>query len=195
MGILIAVVTLDSQRRAIESRKRLDAVDAESFRMADDFRQRLRSANDQFRRYASVNDDPAWTGFLKAKGELRHWIEDQGPKLTDEGEKQRLEAMFSDLTNYEKFADDLHQRMETVNEPGASLTEYNGFLERSRRLLDAGESLTRAHFESRQPMLAHARQTMAHLRYLVLALVSLLFIFGVALVAGIYLYLIAPLRV
>jgi signal transduction histidine kinase len=195
MGILIAVVTVDSQRRSIESRKLMDAVDTETFRMTDDFRQRLRAANDQMRRYASVNDDPAWDRFLKARQQLRQWIEDQRPKVTEDREQKLLGDMLLAFASYEKKAEELHTRMEAVNEPGASLTEYNGFFEQSRRLLDAGEALTRAHFESRQPILAHARQTMARLRYSILGLVGLLFVFGAALVVGVYKYLIAPLRV
>jgi signal transduction histidine kinase len=96
---------------------------------------------------------------------------------------------------YGRRADDLHTRMESAKEPGASLAEYNGFLEQSRRFMDLGEQLARAHYESRNPMLAQAGQTLTYFRVAVLVLVALLFVFGGALGLGVYRSLIAPLQV
>ena len=195
MGVLIALITLDSQRRAGESRRRLDQVDAESFRIADLFKEKLRHANDHMRRYATAHDDLAWRQFLEASKALEGWIAKEISLLPTAHEHNALKDMVAAYTVYEQRAQDLHRRMEAVNEPSASLAEYNSFFEQSRRLNDLGEQLARAHYESRNPMLAHARQTLARLRYLVLALVGLLFVFSAALAAGVYLYLIAPLRV
>ena len=85
--------------------------------------------------------------------------------------------------------------MEASHQAGASLAEYSGFLEQSRRLWDLGQDFARAHFESRNQVLARATQTLRRLRFLVLGLVALLFAFAAALAGLSYRDLIAPLRI
>ena len=85
--------------------------------------------------------------------------------------------------------------MEATGESSASLAEYNGFFEQSRRLFDLGVDLARVHYESRNEVLAQANRTLTQLRLSVLGLVGLLFLFGLALAARVYRDIIAPLRV
>ena len=58
-----------------------------------------------------------------------------------------------------------------------------------------GQDFARAHFDSRNLVLAHTGQTLKRLRLLVLVLVALLFAFGAALAGVSYRDLIAPLRI
>jgi signal transduction histidine kinase len=58
-----------------------------------------------------------------------------------------------------------------------------------------GQDFARAHFESRNQVLAQTTQTLRRLRFLVLGLVVLLFAFGAALAGVSYRDLIAPLRI
>jgi signal transduction histidine kinase len=85
--------------------------------------------------------------------------------------------------------------METADESSASLAEYNEFFVQARRLYDLGLELARIHYESRNEVLAHAGQTLTRLRYSVLGLVGLLFVFGLALAVRVYQDIIAPLQV
>jgi signal transduction histidine kinase len=181
--------------QASQARARLQQVDAESFRISDLFREKLRYANDQMRRYASANQDAGWEEFLKANQVLKLWIAQQISALSTDREQKLLKQMMVAAETYGRRADDLHTRMESAKEPGASLAEYNGFLEQSRRFMDLGEQLARAHYESRNPMLAQAGQTLTYFRVAVLVLVALLFVFGGALGLGVYRNLIAPLQV
>jgi signal transduction histidine kinase len=194
-GALIVVVTLTSQRQAEEAKTRLGQVDLESFRIADGFKEKLRFANDKMRRYASVRDPAAWEDFLKASEGLQSWIEEQTSILAISHERDLLNQMRTAREGYLKKAQDVHQMMETSNEPGASLAEYNGFQEQARRFLDLGQALGRAHYESRNDMLAHAIRTFTQLRLSVLGLVALLFVFATMLAMMVYRQLIAPLRV
>jgi len=97
--------------------------------------------------------------------------------------------------DYLQKAKDVHQSMELSHQSGALLAEYNGFQDQARRFYDLGQELARAHYESRNEMLAHAIRTFTQLRLSVLALVALLFVFGTILAMLVYRHLIAPLRV
>jgi len=195
MGALIAVVTLTSQRQAEDAKARLGQVYIESFRIADLFKDRLRLANDKMRRYASVRDSVAWDEFLKATEELQTWIESQSPNLVTAREKSLLKQMDGARESYLQKAKDVHQRIEATQEAGASLIEYNGFQDQARHFYDLGQELARAHYESRNDVLAHVNQTFTQLRISVLTLVALLFVFGTMLAMLVYRHLIAPLRV
>src|ERR1039458_551182 len=75
LGVLIVAVTLTSQRQAVEARARLGQVDLESMRIADRFKDKLRYASDQMRRYSSGRDPALWTEFVKASEDLKMCID------------------------------------------------------------------------------------------------------------------------
>ncbi len=195
MGALIAAVTLTSQRQAEGAKSRLGQVDVESFRIADLFKEKLRLANDKMRRYASARDSAAWDDFLKASEGLQTWIDSQIPNLTTPREKGLLKQMTAAHEIYQQKAKDVHQLMEASHESGASLAEYNGFQDQARRFYDLGQELARAHYEIRNDVLTQANRTFTQLRYSVLGLLGLLFVFGTMLAILVYRHLIAPLRV
>lgn len=195
MGALIVLVTLSSEKRAEDVRARLGQVDLESFQIADRFKDTLRHANERMRRYASANDPAAWTEFLQAADELKSWIERQAAKTSTGRELTILKRMRPVCESFVLTARELHAQMQAADEAGASLAQYGGFTEQSRRLWDLGQDFARAHFDSRNLVLAHTAQTLKRLRFLVLALVALLFAFGAALAGVSYRDLIAPLRV
>src|ERR1035438_5730213 len=101
----------------------------------------------------------------------------QAPKLAPGLEQEVAKQMGAAYTIYIQKAKDLHDRMETADESSASLAEYNEFFVQARRLYDLGLELARIHYESRNEVLAHAGQTLTRLRYSVLGLVGLLFVF------------------
>jgi signal transduction histidine kinase len=195
MGALIAVVTQSSQRQAEDAKARLGQVDLESFRIADLFKDKLRLANDSMRRYATARAPVAWEEFLKASEGLQTWIQSQAPNLVTPREKELLAKMGAAQELYLQNANHVHRLMEDSAESGASLAEYNGFQDQARHFYDLGQELARAHYEVRNDVLAQANRTFTHLRYSVLGLLGLLFVFGTMLAILVYRQLIAPLRV
>ena len=195
VGVLIAVIMLALQQKAVATRARLGEVDLESFRIADAFKEKLRRANDQMRRHSTSEDPAAWDEFLKASDELEAWIERQKSSLTAEPEQELLKRMASAHHDYLQKARDLHGKMVADRIVGASLAEFNGFLDQARHSMDLSQELSRTHYESRNALLAHTTRTLTELRMSVLGLLGLLFLFAGALAAGVYKYLIAPLRV
>jgi signal transduction histidine kinase len=65
----------------------------------------------------------------------------------------------------------------------------------SQRLFDLGQALARAHYRSRNQLLAYANQRLTQMRLMTLGLLGLLFLFGAALALVAYRDLVAPLRV
>jgi signal transduction histidine kinase len=195
LGALIVVVTLNSQQQAEETRARLGQVDLESMRIADRFKDKLRYANDQMRRYSSGRDPAVWAEFLTAGDGLKSWINTQPPNLSPGLEQEVVKQMGASYAIYLQKARELHDRMEKTGESSASMAEYNGFFEQSRHLYDLGVELGRIHYETRNEVLAQANRTLTRLRLSVLGLVALLFLFGLALAVRVYRDIIAPLQV
>jgi signal transduction histidine kinase len=173
----------------------LGEVDLESFRIADAFKEKLRHANDQMRRHSTTEDPAAWDEFLKASDELKTWIEDKASSLTADREQELLRQMAATHRDYMQKAAELHARMVSDRVLGATVAEFNGFLEQGRRFMDLSQELGRTHYETRNDILAQTNRTLTELRMSVLGLLALLFLFGGALAAGVYSYLIAPLRI
>jgi signal transduction histidine kinase len=195
MGAAIVVLIVDTERRANVTRAQLGEMDLESFQIADRFKEKLRQANDQLRRYGSADDHAAWNEFLEACQELKSWIGQQAPHLNTDEEHEALKRIQSAYKIYMQRAQELHARIEGAHEAAASLAEYNGFFEESRRFLDLGQDLARAHFDYRNQVLARATRTITELRWSAIGSLGLLFLFGLGLAGVVYRDLIAPLRV
>src|SRR5580692_1700714 len=98
MGVLIVLVTLNSERQAAETSARLGEVDTESFRIADRFRDKLRYTNDRMRNYATAREPMMWQEFLASTDDLHGWIRAQELQLTADPEKavlKQIEGAFS----------------------------------------------------------------------------------------------------
>jgi signal transduction histidine kinase len=195
MGALIVIVTLSSQQMAEEARNHLGQVDLESMRISDRFKDKVRFANDQMHRFTIARDNAAWDDFVKAVEDIKDWVRGQAPALTTPLEREILRKMESACDSYTQYAKGIKARMARTGEASASIPEYDGFLQQTRLLRDLGLDLARVHYESRNEVLAEANRTLTQLRLSVLGLVGLLFLFAIALSAGVYRHMIAPLRV
>jgi signal transduction histidine kinase len=195
MGAMIVWVTVVSETRVQAGRARLNQLDSESFQIAEQFKDRLREVNDKMRRYASFGESAVWQDFQRSSQEFKQWIRDSAPRLSTGRERALIEQMNSAYETYMQRARDLHVLMDVPGRSGASLAEYNAFSDQSRRLLDLGQNLARAHYESRTQLVVQANETLTQLRFAVFSLVGLLFLFSLALAAVVYRDLIAPLRV
>jgi signal transduction histidine kinase len=194
MGVLIVLITLNSQKEAEELRARLSAVDSESFNISEQFKDRLREIN-TLRLREVIDHNPAeWEQFLKASHELDLWMGEQAPKLTTQPEKDVLHQAKGAFDDYLKSAQILHAESPEETGKSEAVMEFN-FRSKSQHLFDLGQSLAKAHFESRNQLLSHANETLGRLRLLVLSLTGFIFIFGLALAGFVYRDMIVPLRV
>ena len=195
MGLLIALITVKSQRQAAELRTRLTQVDSESFRIADQFRDFLRALNSSLYRYGSRRDPAEQSSFAKASDDLNRWIDTQQPRLTTEREKDLMHQIDAAYDVYLAAAQQLQVRLQSSGRQSATIEDYAGMMKESQHLFDLGQSLARAHYESRGALLAQANQSITGLRVLVLISLGCLFLFGGLLAAVVYRDMIAPLRV
>ena len=192
MGVMIVLITLSSQREANELRARLSTVDAESFGISEHFKDRLREVN-LLRLRDAIDHDPAlWPQFLKASHDLEDWLDQQAPHLRTEHEKEVLRQARAAFEDYLQTAQGLHARPQ--QQQSEAVLEFN-FRSKSQHLFDLGQTLAKAHYDSRNQLLLHANQTLTRLRLLVLGLIAFLFVFGLALAAFVYRDMIVPLRV
>ncbi len=194
LGLLIFLATLNSQRESAELGARLSQVDEESFRIADDFRDSQRELNNLMQRYGTEHDPALWEQFLAGGQKLSAWIDDQKPKLTTQAEKDTLQQLGIAFNDYLQAARDLQPRIQALGTQSATLADFTPLRMASQRLADLGLTLGKTHYALRQQMLAHAGQTLKHLRWSVFGSLGLLFLFGVALAAVVYRDMIAPLR-
>jgi signal transduction histidine kinase len=195
MGVLILLATLNSQRQASELHDRLSRVDFESFRIADQFRDSLRELNNTMQRYGTDHDPAVWNEFLEASHKLDGWIDEQKPRLTTQREKDALQQIGVAYADYRRAARDLQAKIQSLGQQSTTLADFSPLRTASQHLSDLGQTLGKAHYDSRMQLLAHANQTLMQLRWLVLGSLGLLFMFGLALAGVVYREMIAPLRV
>jgi signal transduction histidine kinase len=141
------------------------------------------------------HDPEAWRQFLNASHDLDSWLDQQEPKLTTSRELELLRQVKNAYGEYLSASQQIYQREQTNRAPADALAEFASSRTQSQHLFDLGQSLARAHYESRDRVLARANATLGQLRQSVLALVALLFLFGIALALLAYRDLIVPLRV
>jgi len=195
MGVLIALATVLSQKQSGELRAQLKVVDSESASISEHFKDSLREVN-TIRLHYTMDRDPAeWQQFLKASHELDAWLDQQTTKLTTSREKDVLRQVKSAYEEYLDVSREIYQRQQTNHTPESVLADFSNSRAQSQHLFDLGQALAKAHYELRDNVLARANSTLTQLRQSVLALVVLLFLFGLALALLAYRDLIVPLRV
>src|SRR5665213_1222095 len=194
MGALIAFAIIKSQGQGRDLRARLGNVDSERDEIAAHFKDALREVNNARFQYAIGRDPVVWRQFLQASADLKTWIDAQAPRLTTQGEKDALAQVQSAYDDYLTQAKKIGSTAAPVG-PADSLAAIAQDRAESQRLFDLGQALARAHYQSRNQLLAYANQRLTQMRLMMLALLGLLFLFGAALAIVAYRELIAPLRV
>jgi signal transduction histidine kinase len=195
MGALIVLAILLSERQAGELRAQLNAVDSESFGLSEHFKDALRDVNNIRFRYTTSGGAQAWNQFLDSSRDLDNWLDRQTNNLNTASEQAALRQAKSAYDDYIAAAQKLHDRAPANRQPAEKLDELSQTRAQSQHVFDLGQALARAHYESRNEVLARANHTLTQLRYLMLALLALLFVFGATLVVLAYRDMILPLRV
>jgi len=194
MGILIVYFTLSSQREANELRARLSILDSESFGFSDQFKGRLREVNTMRLREAIDHDPATWDQYLKASRDLQSWLIQEEPKLNTKPEQDLLHETQAAFQDYTQTVQKLHKPAPEDSRESEAETEM-GIRAKSQHLSDLGQSLAKAHYDSRNQLLVHANGTLSRLRSLILSLLGLIFVFGLGLAAMAYRDLVVPLQV
>jgi len=195
MGVLIALAIVLSQKKAGELRVQLNAVDSESFGISEHFKDSLREVNNIRLRYTMDRTPASWQRFMDASRQLDEWLDQQAPHLTTRHETDVLRQVKNAYDDYLAAARRLYERDQASRAPADALADFTNSRAQSQHVFDLGQTLARAHYESRNQVLAEANETLSQLRRLVLALLALLFLFGLALAVVAYRDLIVPLRV
>lgn len=193
-GVAIAGILWNFQRQTQAVRAKLANIDTESGEIAAQFKDRFREITNARLQYAVSHDQATWQHFLEATQTLAQWIDVRGQRLTTAEERDILAQVKAALDDYRRTIGQIPGEPNAAA-GGDSLAAYTRVRSESHRLFDLGESLASAHFRSRNQLLGETRLRLDDLRWSVLGLLGLLFVFGVALAAVAYRDMIAPLRV
>ena len=191
VGAAIVWIMINFQRQGRELQARLNNVDAETGEIAAQFKDSLRLVSNTRLHYTISHDPAVWREFLNASRELSLWLDLQAMKLRTQSEKDALGRVRS---AYEEYLRHVVATPASPSSGGELLGEFTRARTESQHLFDLGAELASAHYQSRNQLLAEARQRLGGLQSLVLVLLALLFAFGIALAAVAYRDLIAPLR-
>jgi signal transduction histidine kinase len=195
MGLLIVVAIVLSQRKADKLRADLKTVDSESFSIAEHFKDSLREVNNIRFRYAIEHDADSWAQFLSVSRQLDGWLDQQAPLLTTSQEKEALRQVKSAYDDYLTASRQMYSRDQRKSPPAEVLADLSSSRGQSQHVFDLGEALARAHYESRNQLVGSANSTLGQLRWLIVALLALLFLLGAALAVMAYRDMVVPLRV
>jgi signal transduction histidine kinase len=190
----IAFLVYQLQRESADLRKRLEQVDSESFRIADQFRDLLRGLNDSLYHYGRSHVQPDVPAFNGASHELDLWIDAQKPKLSSPKERAIMENIDHAYDDYMAAARKLLVRLEEIGEASATIDEYTDLRKESARLFELGQELSREHLASKEQLVESVENATSRMGSLLL--VSLGLLFACALVLGLVVYrdMVVPLR-
>ena len=195
MGLGIVVLTAKMEWQSEALRAQLEKLkDPDSFRIADEFANSLWKINESLFRYGRSHTPPDFESFKKASEELNVWIGAQDPKLRSMAEKDAMKEIHKAYGDYLRVARQLLDRLQNLGDASATIDEYDGLREESRHLVELGQNLAKAHFESKSQLMVSEDETLTELRVLVLFSLCLLFVFGVILAWLVYRDMILPLR-
>lgn len=192
MGVLIAFVTLNSQRQSADLRSKLNEVEAQSFGMAEHFKDVLRESSDKLTRYRTTGDETAWRDVLKSNDELNGWMQAQIASPITPREREILQQMSARYADYLQLVGGVRQKILASGPEGSAAPEK--LSQTRRKLFDLGQELSQAHLDLRKQLLAEAHQMVWRLRLTILGALALLFLSGVGLAIFVYRDMIRPLQ-
>ncbi len=210
LGFLVAAIVLvagltvwgvqHSWRRIHELERKLTSSHLESFRLADDFQQRLLSLNNSMLRYAARREQRMWTEFEQASVQLDRWIDQYDPRVNSASKltTDRERELFKQLNNaYDGYLAASRQ-VQTNQQPALVSTQgfaqLNDFERQAERLLQLGLQLADAHRAAEESFLGDANRSFSNLRVFLFAAVALMLALVAALGVIVFRDQIAPLR-
>ncbi len=195
---LMAGLTLwgmqDSWRRIAQLERKLTASQLGSFRLAEEFQQRLHTQGELLLRYTARRSPATWTQFQAASSQLDQWIGEQIAKHPNPRELDLFHQLNTAYADYLAAA----AQVQTNGQPAGITAEAFTQLEHVERTEDQlhqlGLQLAGMHREAEALFLADANHTLANLR--VFLFIGVVLLLALVAVLGVILYrdLIAPLR-
>lgn len=173
----------------------LTSTSLESFRLAEEFQQRLVRLNNSMHHYATRRDPAAWKEFEAASNLLDRWMDEPKFNLTSDPERKLFTQLNQAYDEYQNVARRLHASVESPSTLATNIVLIDGFEQSERQLLELGTLLAKAHRDAEQSFLEKANTSLGHLRMFLFASVGVLLCLTGGLGWVIYLDFIAPLRV
>lgn len=210
LGFLVAAIVLvasltvwavqHSWRRIHELERKLTSDHFESFRLADDFQQRLLNLNNNMMRYAARRDQVMWVAFEQASTNLDRWIDqyetrlNKNTRLATDRERELFRQLNDAYDDYLTAGRQVRTNQQPALISAEVFTQLNEFESQAERLLRLGLQLADAHRTAKESFLGDANRSLAKLRNLLFGGVAFLLLLVAALGIVIYRDQIAPLR-
>jgi hypothetical protein len=194
MGLLIAFLGIKSRREVAQLRTRLNQVESESLRIADEFGEHLRQLNNSLYRYGSDRDPADLRDFQRASHELDAWIDHQQPKLTTDHERAAMKQIDAAYIGYLAIAKELQAKLQALGSQGTDMSAYAPLMQESHKLFTLNRALREAHLERRAGILAQANRSVGQAWTLQLVSLATLFVLAITLAVMSCRHMILPLR-
>jgi signal transduction histidine kinase len=193
--LLIAWTAHSSWQRINESHEKLTDVQWKSFQIAGHLQQTILGLNNLVLRYAAYRDPEDWTNFDVQSKELNRWIDEQRPILSSEKERPLLDQIGAVYKDYLVAAQAINTIIYASHQSITRVVEFTDFEKQSRRILDLGFQLAKAHEESLDSFREQNIKSLDILRFELLGSLALLFVAVCWLAIVVYREMIAPLQV
>ena len=194
MGLLIAFLGIKSRREVAQLRTRMNQVDSESLRIADEFGEHLRQLNNSLYRYGSDCDPADLRDFLQASSQLNAWIASHQPTLTTDHERGAMRQIDAAYNGYLAVAKTLQAKLQALGPQSATMSAYAPLMQESHKLFMLNRALREVHLERRASILAQANRSIGQAWTFQLVSLAALFILAITLAVMSYRHLILPLQ-
>lgn len=201
--VLVAGLTIwavqHSWRRIAQLENKLTGSHLESFRLADDFQQKLLSLNNAMMRYAARREHTTWTEFEQAGTKLDRWLEqydtrlNKNATLASDPERELFKKLNDSYDGYLAASRQIHTNQQPAVVSPEGFTQLNEFETQAERLLQLGLQLADAHRVAEESFLGDANQSLNNLRNFLFGGVAFMLLLVAALGVVTYRDQIAPL--
>ncbi len=195
---LMAGLTLwgvqDNWRRIRQLESKMNASQLGSFRLAEEFQQRLLALGNYLLRYTARRNPATWTQFQEASIQLDQWIDQHIAQHPGPRELDLLNQLNTAYEDYLAAAAEVHTNGQPAGITAAAFAQLEHVESHGDRLHQLGIQLADAHRDAEQAFLAEANSALANLR--VFLFIGVVLLLGLVAGLGFVLYrdLIAPLR-
>ena len=210
LGLLVAAIVVaagltvwgvvNSWRHIDELKHKLTANQFESFRLADEFQQRLLTLNASMMRYAARREPLTWEKFEQASTNLDHWIDQYDTRLNKNStlatarERELFQKLNDAYDGYLAAGRQVHTNQQPALLSAQSFAQLHEFEGQAELLLQLGLQLAGAHRAAEESFLDDAKVSLSNLRGFLFAGLAVLIVLVAALGALIYRDQVAPLR-
>jgi signal transduction histidine kinase len=194
MVSLIVWTARVAERRVGQLRDRFTQAQLQSFEIADHFQESIQQLNNSVLRYGAYHDPNDWARFGTASKQLDHWIDEQRPLLSSEGERTVLDQINAAYDDYLAAAREIVPKLKGTQQGPIALAEFAGFQKQSERILNLSLQLLKAHHTAMDAFLADSKNALNLLQWVLLGSLALLLASAVGIALVVYREMIAPLR-